>query len=125
MNTVARLLLIIYAVVIAGVFLAGVLAAHPNVSESDEPPSRAAAVAPPQPVAQSPAVAPAVSTTLRTATPDPSSSGKPATAAQPGGIATSPATANAQPVANKSGRMALVDDTVTDAQLKQILRKGY
>ena len=48
---------------------------------------------------------------MRAATPDPSSSGKPDTAAQP--------------VANKGGRKILVDDTVTDAQLKQILRKGY
>jgi hypothetical protein len=59
------------------------------------------------------------------ATPDATSSGKPHTAAQPGGTATSPVTANAQPVANKSGRKVLVDDTVTDAQLKQILNKGY
>jgi hypothetical protein len=34
-------------------------------------------------------------------------------------------TAEAQPVANKPGRKVLVDDTVTDAQLKQILSKGY
>jgi hypothetical protein len=34
-------------------------------------------------------------------------------------------TANAQPVANKPARKVLLDDTVTDAQLKQIFRKGY
>ena len=39
--------------------------------------------------------------------------------------ATSPVTANAQPAANTSGKKVLVDDTVTDAQLKQILAKGY
>jgi hypothetical protein len=71
-------------VVISGVFAA-------------DPPPQAAAVAPPQTVTQSPAVAP---------------------------IGASSA-ANAQPVADKSGRKVLVDDTVTDAQLKQILRKGY
>jgi hypothetical protein len=31
----------------------------------------------------------------------------------------------AQPVANKPGRKVLVDDTVSDAQLKQILKRGY
>ena len=99
MNAVARVLLAICA---------GTCAGGPNVSESGEPPSQAPAIAPPQPVAQSPLVAPAGSST---ATQDPSSSGKPA--------------ANAQPVANKPGRMVLVDDTVNDAQLKQILAKGY
>ena len=62
---------------------------------------------------------------MRAATPDPSSSGKPDVAAQPGGAATSSATANAQPVADKAGKKVLVDDTVTGAQLKQILSKGY
>ena len=62
---------------------------------------------------------------MRAATPDPSSSGKPDVAAQPGGTETSSATANAQLVANKAGRKILVDDTVTDAQLRQILNKGY
>ena len=58
---------------------------------------------------------------------------QPAAAAPAQTVAPSPAaaltgvssTANAQPVANKSGAKVLVDDTVTDAQLKQILRKGY
>jgi hypothetical protein len=62
---------------------------------------------------------------MKAATPDPATSGKPDTPAQPGGTATSSATANAQPVANKAGRKVLVDNTVTDAQLKQILNKGY
>ena len=47
----------------------------------------------------------------RAASPDPASSGKPDTATQP--------------VANKPGKKVLVDNTVTDAQLKQILSKGY
>jgi hypothetical protein len=62
---------------------------------------------------------------MRAATPDPSSGDKPYVAAQPGGAATSSATVNVQPVASKAGRKVLVDDTVTDAQLKQIFRKGY
>jgi len=105
-DTVARLLPVICIVVISGVF-----AADPLVSESDEPPSQPAAVTPPQPVAQSPAVAPTGPEAMKLATPDPPSGGKPDTAAQP--------------VANKAGRKVLVDNTVTDAQLKQILSKGY
>ena len=62
---------------------------------------------------------------MSAATPDPSASGKPDTAAKPGGMAASPVTADAQPVANKPGTKVLVDDTVTDAQLKQILAQGY
>jgi hypothetical protein len=62
-----------------------------------DPPPQPAAAAPPQTVAQSPAVTPTGAST----------------------------TADAQPVANKSGRKVLVDDTVTDAQLKQIVSKGY
>ena len=83
MNTVPRLLPVICALGISGVF-----AVDPAVSESDEPPSQPATATAPQPVAQSPAVAP-------------------------------------QPDANKAGKKVLVDDTVTDAQLKQILSKGY
>jgi hypothetical protein len=60
-----------------------------------DPPPQPAAAAPPQTVAQSPAAAP------------------------PGASNT----ANPQPA--KPGRKVLVDDTVTDAQLKQIFRKGY
>jgi hypothetical protein len=119
-NAVASLLLVICTVVIAGLFTA-----VPNVSEAGEPPSQHSAVAPPQPVVQSPAVAPTDPNTMRAANPDSSSSGKAVTNAQRGGIVTTPVAANAQPVANKSGRKVLVDDTVTDAQLKQILRKGY
>jgi hypothetical protein len=97
MNAVARLLLAICA---------GMAAGGPNVSESGEPPSQAPAIAPSQPVAQSPPVAPA-----------------PDTGAPRGSTSTSPVAAN--PVANKPGRMVLVDDTVNDSQLKQILAKGY
>jgi hypothetical protein len=62
---------------------------------------------------------------MSAATPDSSSIGKPDTAAKPGGIAASPVTADSQPGANKSERKVLVDDTVTDAELKQILAQGY
>ena len=58
-------------------------------------------------------------------TADSSSTGKPDTAAKPDSMTASPISADGQPVANKSGRKVLVDDTVTDAQLKQILAQGY
>jgi hypothetical protein len=48
---------------------------------------------------------------------------QPAAAAPPQTVARSPAIA--RPATNRSGRKVLVDDTVTDAQLKQILKKGY
>ena len=55
--------------------------------------------------------------------------GQPPSQAPRGAVAQSPAAApsvaNAQPVADKSVKNVLVDDTVTDAQLKQILAKGY
>jgi hypothetical protein len=66
-----------------------------GISAGDPPPQPVAA-APPQTVVQPPAAAPAGTST-----------------------------AEARPVANKAGRKVLVDDTVTDAQLKQILRKGF
>jgi hypothetical protein len=119
MNAFARLLLTICAAVVAGI-----CTASENASESGEPPSQAPAVAPPQSITQSLPVAPADLSTVRAATSDPSSSGKPDTGAQPAVIATSPG-AKAQPVGNKPGRKILVDDTVNDAQLKQILAKGY
>jgi hypothetical protein len=62
---------------------------------------------------------------MTVATPDPSTSGKPDVAAQSRSTATSSAIANAQPATNKAGRKVVVDDTVTDAQLRQILMKGY
>jgi hypothetical protein len=116
MNAVARLLLALCA---------GMGAGSPNVSESGEPPSQAPAIAPSQPAAQSQPVAPAGSSTTSVATQDPSSGGKPDRGAPRGNTSTSPVAANAQPVANKPGRMVLVDDTVNDSQLKQILAKGY
>ena len=58
-------------------------------------------------------------------TKDPSAGGKSEMDAKSGRTATSPDDSNAQTVANKSVKNVLVDDTVTDAQLKQILAKGY
>jgi hypothetical protein len=106
-NAVVRLLWVICAVLVADAF-----AADPDASKPEgQSPSQPSGVAPPGAVAQSPAVAPTGPSTM-TATPDASSTSKPDTAAQP-------------PVANKSGKKVLVDDTVTEAQLKQILAKGY
>ena len=120
-NAAVSLLSVICAVVAADAFAAG-----PNASDPDgQPPSQLSSAAPPEAVAQSPVPAPAASSAISAATPDPSSSGKPDTAAKPGGMAASPVTADAQPVANKSGTKVLVDNTVTDAQLKQILAQGY
>ena len=103
---IARLLPVICTVVISGAF-----AADPVVNKSDEPSSQPAAATPPQTGAQPAAVAPTGPDITRAASPDPASSGKPDTATQP--------------VANKPGKKVLVDNTVTDAQLKQILNKGY
>ena len=104
MDAVARVLFAICAGVVADAS-----AAAQNLSASDEPP--AAAVAPPQAVAQPAPVAPA------------GAGSKVASGAQ--GVATSPASADRHAVADKPGRKILVDDTVNDAQLKQILAKGY
>ena len=108
MNAVVRVLWVICAVLVADAF-----AADPDASKPEgQSPSQPSGVAPVGVVAQSPAVAPTDPSTMRAATPDASSRSKPDTAAQP-------------PVANKSGKNILVDDTVTEAQLKQILAKGY
>ena len=121
-NAAVCFLSVICAVVVADAF-----AAEPNASKPDgQSPSQSSSVAPPEAVAQSPAPAPAASSAISAATPDhPSSISKADTAAKPGVVAASPVTADAQPVANKSERKVLVDDTVTDAQLKQILAQGY
>ena len=120
-NAAVSLLSVICAVVVADAF-----AGEPKASSPDgQSPSQPSSVVPPEAVAQSPVPAPPASSAISAATPDPSSSGKPDTAAKPDGMAASPVTADAQPVANKSERKVLVDDTVTDAQLKQILAQGY
>jgi hypothetical protein len=120
-NTGARLLLVICVGLTADVLIADA-----NVSESGEPPAQPSAGARPQTVAQSAAVAPAVPGAMSGTTPaDPSSSNEPDPGVQPGGGAPLPVAAAAQSPANKPGRKTLVDDTVTDAQLRQILAKGY
>ena len=102
MSTVPRLLLISCACAVAQAFAAG---SDSNAAEPGQPPSQSSPTAPPGAIAPSPAAAPsASSTTTPGATPDP---------------------AKARSVANEPAKLVLVDDTVTDAQLKQILAKGY
>jgi hypothetical protein len=104
MNMTARLLLLVCAVAGADAF-----AADPTVSDAGQP----LQTTPPQAAEQSTA---GPSTRDPKATPsDPASSDKSQT----------PATANPQTVASKPGKKVLVDDTVNDAQLKQILSRGY
>jgi hypothetical protein len=117
-NTIARLLLVVCAIVVADAF-----ATDQNASEAGQSPSQSSLGAPPQVGAQSTTEP---STIRPTATnPDSSSSGKPDTASQTSNTATSSATAGGHVVANKSGKKVLVDDTVNGAQLKQILARGY
>jgi len=101
MDAVARVLFAICAGVVADAS-----AAAQNLSASDEPKPAVAvpqAVAPPAP---------------------PASAGSKAVGGAQG-VATSPAAADGHTVTDKPGRKILVDDTVNDAQLKQILAKGY
>jgi hypothetical protein len=118
MNAVVRLLWVIGAVLAADAF-----AAEPDARNSEgQSPSQPSSVAPPGAVAQPPGAAPSV-LGQKAITTDPSAGGKSERDAKPDGAATSHA--NAQTAANKSVKNVLVDDTVTDAQLKQILAKGY
>jgi hypothetical protein len=120
MNVVVRLLWVIGAVLVADAF-----AAEPDARNPEgQSPSLPSSAAPLGAVAQSPAAAPSVVGQKATTT-DPTAGGKSEMNAKSGGTATSHANANAQSVASKSVKNVLVDDTVTDAQLKQILAKGY
>jgi hypothetical protein len=112
-NTVARLLLVVCVVVVAEAF-----AADPNASEVGQPPSQRSLPTPPQLVAQSTAGPSAT-------TPDLSSSGKADGHSETDSTAASHANADKPVVADKSKKKILVDDTVNDAQLKQILARGY
>jgi len=103
-NAVVRFLWVICAVLVADAPAAEPDARKPEGQASSQPSS----------------VAPLGATTA-----DPSTGGKSEMDAKSGGAATSHANANAQTVANKSVKNVLVDDTVTDAQVKQILAKGY
>jgi hypothetical protein len=119
-NAAVRLLSVICAVLVADAF-----AADPDARKPEgQSPSQPSSVAPLGAVAQSPAAAPSVMGPKATTT-DPSAGVKSEMDAKSGGAATSHANANAQTIANKSVKNVLVDDTVTDAQLKQILAKGY
>jgi hypothetical protein len=108
-NTVARLLLVVCVVVGAEAF-----AADPNASEAGQPPWPRSLPSPPQLVAQSTAGPSAT-------TPDPSWDGH----SETDSTATSRANADKPVVAVKSKKKILVDETVNDAQLKQILARGY
>jgi hypothetical protein len=119
-NAVGRFLWVICAALVSNAFAADPDARNPK----GESPSQPSLVAPLEAVAQSSVAASSVMRPKATTT-DPSAGGKSETDAKSSGAATSHANANAQPVANKSVKNVLVDDTVTDAQLKQILAKGY
>jgi hypothetical protein len=111
-STVARLLLVICACGVAQAFAAG--SGSNAVEEPGQPPSQSS---------PSPAPAPSASSTT---TPEAATD----TGTQPGNSETlpgaqSPDAATAGSVAKKPARVVLVDDTVTDEQLKQILAKGY
>jgi hypothetical protein len=114
-NSAGRPLQLAYVVVLAAVF-----AADPNSGQ--------AAQATPQPSAQTPAepsaaAADGPSTTAPRATaPNPSSA---VAATETSGAAAASATVKAPNVASTPGKKVLVDDTVNDAQLKQILARGY
>jgi hypothetical protein len=83
------------------VLIAAAFAAHPNVSQSDEPPAQSSATA------GQPAAAPAASSNAA------------------GTTGTSAGKTDKGVVVSKPGRKVLVDDTLNDAQLKQVLAKGY
>jgi hypothetical protein len=115
LNTVAPLLLVVCVVVAAAV--------APDRTEACQPPSQSSLTMPPQVVAQPP-VDPNT-TGPRATTPDLASSSKSDTGSQTASPAASSVTDNGQVTSNKPGKKVLVDDTVNDAQLKQILAKGY
>jgi hypothetical protein len=113
--------------VTCAVLVGDAFAADPDARNSEgESLSQPSSGAPLGAVAQSSAAAPSVMGRKATTT-DPSAGSKPQMDAKSGGAATShaDANANARTVADKSVKNVLVDDTVTDAQLKQILAKGY
>ena len=118
MNTVVRLLLVVCTVAVADAF-----AADRNTSEADQPASQWPLGDPPKIVAQS-AAGPS-SITPSATTPDPSSTGKASGHSETDRTVVPHANADGPLVASKSERKVLVDDTVNDAQLKQILARGY
>jgi hypothetical protein len=110
---------------ISAALIASVGEANPDATAANEPPAQPSAATPPQTVAQPSVAAPAGPSAIGTVTQNASPSSQADAGAQPGGIAPARATADAPSAAGKSGRKVLVDDTVTDAQLRQILGKGY
>lgn len=125
MNAIRRLLLVGCACAVAHAFAAG---SDSNAVEPGQPPSQSSPAAPAGAIAPSPAAAPSASSTTTPGAITPG--GKSDAGTQPANTGTSPLaqspdTAKASSVANKPAKLVLVDDTVTDAQLKQILAKGY
>lgn len=121
MNALVGLLWVICAGLVADAF-----AADPSASRPDgQSPSRPSSVAPLGAAEQSPAAAPPSVPSREATTTDSSASGKSEVDAKSRSTATSPDEASAQTVASKSVKNVLVDDTVTAAQLRQILAKGY
>jgi hypothetical protein len=102
--------------VICACLLAGASAVGQSATDSGGPPPQPSAASP-QAVSQAQGVAPADTSTPPAPTAD--------TRAQQTGIAASPVITDPKDAASKPGRKVLVDDTVNDAQLKQIRAKGY
>lgn len=118
MNTVVRLLLVVCTVAVADAF-----AADRNTSEAGQPASQWPLDDPAQIVAQA---APGPSSITPSATtPDASSIGKANGHSETDSTVAPHAKADGPLVASKSAKKVLVDDTVNDAQLKQILARGY
>jgi hypothetical protein len=114
MNMVARLLLIV---------VADAFAADGNADEARQLTSQWPLLDPPQMLAQS-AAGPSTMSPNATA-PDPTVKGKADGHGETERTATSHANAEGPGVASKVKKKILVDNTVNDEQLKQILAKGY
>lgn len=121
MNALVGLFCVICAGLVADAFAADPSASKPDGQSQSQP----SPVAPLGAVEQSPAAAPRSVTTREAPNTDSSASVKSEVNAASRSTATSPDNANAQPVGHNSVKNVLVDDTVTDAQLRQILAKGY
>lgn len=102
--------------VIWGCLIAAGPTAGQTATESAGPISQSS-LASPQAVSQSQGVISGDTKTTPAAPPD--------TRAQPGAAAASALTSDPKTAAGRPGTKVLVDDTVTDAQLKQIRAKGY
>lgn len=119
MNRVVHL-----AAAICALRIAAVAIADSSVGTAGDPPSQPSAVASPQAIVPSRG-AEAHPSAMKAAPADLSVGAKQDVAGQAGGKAKASIPADAQAAASKPAKKILVDDTVTDAELKQILQKGY